>query len=150
MLGAGSLILTGYAQRSPKWTTSIKMAHEDRINDNADSIQGIGTTSGSASWRQGDTPTLSVVDLTFNYGGRERELAWGIFVGRCRSASVPIAPVSNFPEIELIGGGAARVQAQLSVELPTSGQYHLNVYRDRSSQESAIVACGDFKYSAKG
>jgi hypothetical protein len=63
---------------------------------------------------------------------------------------VPIVPISSFPEIELTGGGAARVQAKISFELPTRGQYHLNVYKDRSVDEASVVACGDFRYSAKG
>jgi hypothetical protein len=150
MLAAASLVVTGFTQRPPRWSASVKMVHEDRVNESVDSVRGIGTSSGSATWRQGETPTLSVVDLTFTYGGTERELAWGIFLGRCRSASMAIVPISSFPEIELTGGGAVRVQAQLSFELPKSGQYHLNVYRDRSGEESSIVACGDFKYSAKG
>lgn len=149
MLAAASLAVTGFMQRPPRWSASIKMVHEDRVNENVDSVRAIGGSSGSASWRSGETPTLSVVDLTFSYGGTERELTWGIFVGRCRSASVPIVPVSSFPEIELTGG-TVRVQAQLSLELPHTGQYHLNVYRDRSAEESTLVACGDFKYSARG
>ena len=150
IFGAGSLMLGAYTQRPPRWTASIKMVHEDRVNESVDSVRGIGTSFGSASWTQGETPTISVVDLTFTYGGNERELAWGVFVGRCRSATVPIAPISSFPEIEFTGGGPARVQAQLPIELPKTGQYHLNVYRDRSAEESSIIACGDLKYSAKG
>jgi len=150
MLAAASFMVMGFAQRTPRWSASIKSVYEDRVNESMDSVRAIGGSFGSASWRQGETPTLSVVDLTFTYGGTERELAWGIFVGRCRSASVPIVPISSFPEIEFTGGGAARVQANLSMELPYTGQYHLNVYKDRSGEESSIVACGDFKYSAKG
>jgi hypothetical protein len=150
MLGAALLAVTGFTQKGPKWSASIKMVHEDRLNENVDSVRGIGGTFGAASWRQGETPTISVVDLTFTYGGMERELAWGIFVGRCRSASVSIVPISSFPEIELTGGGGVRVQAQLSFELPKSGQYHVNVYKDRSADQSSLVACGDFRYSAKG
>jgi len=149
MLSVAPLVVGGFAQRPPSWSARIKMVHEDRVNESVDSVRAIGGTFGSASWRQGETATLSVVDLTFTYGGMERELAWGIFVGRCRSASVPIVPISSFPEIEFTGGGAARVEAQLSFELPRTGQYHLNVYKDRSAEESSIVACGDFKYSAE-
>jgi hypothetical protein len=126
------------------------MAHEDRINESIDSVRAIGSAYGSASWRLGDGPEVSVVDLSFTYGGTERELSWAILFGRCRSASLPILPVSSFPEIDFTGGGTIRVQAKLSLELPTTGQYHLNVYTTRTGDESAVVACGDFRYSARG
>jgi hypothetical protein len=126
------------------------MAHEDRINESIDSVRAFGSAYGSASWRQGDGPEVSVVDLSFTYGGTERELSWAILFGRCRSASLPILPVSSFPEIDFTGGGTIRVQAKLSLELPTTGQYHLNVYTTRTGDESAVVACGDFRYSARG
>jgi hypothetical protein len=124
------------------------MVQTDRINESPDSIRG--RSFGAATWTVGETPTLSVVDLTFTNGGDEKDLTWAIILGRCRSAGMPIAPVSSFPEIDASGGGAARVRATLSIELPKSGQYHIDVYKDRAGGEESLIACGDLKYSAKG
>lgn len=148
LAGAASLLVTGVVQKQPKWSSTIKMVHEDRINASPDSLRG--RSFGSATWKAGDTPDLSVVDLTFTYGGQERDLSWAILFGRCRSASLPVLPISAFPELEVTGGGAARATANLQMALPTSGQYHVDIYSDRIGGEEAVVACGDFKYSPKG
>jgi hypothetical protein len=149
ILGVGALILTGFTLKdSPEWTTRLRLVQQDRISESPDSMRG--RSFGSATWKLGETPTTSVVDLTFTYGGEERNLSWAILIGRCRTASLPIAPVSSFPEIEVTGGGAARVTATLPVELPRTGQYHIDVYNDRSGEEGSIVACGDLRFSAKG
>jgi hypothetical protein len=102
---------------------------------------------GSAEWRPGPTSTQSTIDLSFTYGGMERELTWGILFGNCGAASLPVVPTSNFPELELSGVGSTKTNATINLEFPTSGTYHIDIYRDRSGSPESLVACGNLKYS---
>ena len=149
-LGAATLVSSAFAQNPPLWKSTLRMVQEDRISDSPDSVRTHGSAFGSAVWTYGDDPSNSVVELTFNYGGKERDLSWAILFGRCRSASLPIAPLSSFPELNMTGGGPVHVTATLATELPHRGQYHVEIYRDREGGEQAVVACGEFKYSEKG
>jgi hypothetical protein len=159
-LGAGALGLTACSQtvpmngaaepaasvsslREPGWTASIKSVTESHFNV-ADSTRD--RSYGSAQWSRGDRPTLSRVNLAFSYGGTERELSWAILFGSCGTASLPLIPISNFPELEVGGGGHAQVDATLSLELPTSGTYHIDIYRDRRGGAESLVGCGNLKY----
>ena len=149
-LGAAALVLSGFAQDPPHWKSTLRMVQEDRIAESPDSTRGHGSAFGTAIWKYGDNPTATVVELTFTYGGQERDLSWAILFGRCRSASLPVAPLSSFPELNMTGGGTVQVTARLAIELPHRGQYHVEVYRDREGGEQAVVACGEFKDSEKG
>lgn len=159
-LGAGALGITacshtvpieGAAQpaasvsssREPKWTTSIKSVDQNRFNV-ADSTRD--RSYGSAHWSRGDAPTRSRVNLVFAYAGPERDLSWAILFGSCGSASLPVIPRSIFPELDVSGGGSAKVSATLSLEFPTSGTYHIDIYKDRQGGAESLVGCGDLKY----
>jgi hypothetical protein len=149
-LGAATLVFGALNQNAPLWKSSLRMVQEDRISESPDSVRSHGSAFGTAVWKYGDNPSTSVVELTFTYGGQERDLSWAILFGRCRSASLPVAPVSSFPELNMTGGGRVQVEARLATELPHRGQYHVEVYKDREGGEQAVVACGEFKYSEKG
>ena len=127
------------------WTASIRAAPQTAFVS-PDSTRASGY--GSALWRKGALPTNSQIDLVFSYGGSERELTWAIMFGTCGSASLQVVPRSSLPEIELSGGGSARVNAILLVELPTSGNYHVDNYRDRRGGSENLVGCGDFKLAS--
>jgi hypothetical protein len=87
------------------------------------------------------------VHIQFTYTGPERDLSWAILYGNCGAASMMVMPLSGFPEIDLSAGGTAEINAQISTEFPVSGQYRLEIYKDRVGGEEAVVACGELKYS---
>ena len=127
----------------PRWTASIQSVKEDRINVAPDSVRE--KSFGSAQWTRGSGPTLSIINLTFSYSGPERDLAWAILFGPCGSASLPLIPMSNFPELNVNTGGRAQVNATLSVELPASGTFHIDIYKDRAGAVESVVACGNLR-----
>jgi hypothetical protein len=162
-LGATLLFTVGCAQSAPatgaispaaavaisgraRWTTSLRSMGESHIDAPVDSARN--RSFGSAVWTPGANPALSRVDLNFAYGGADRDLSWAILYGRCGSASLPVISKSNFPELDVRGGGIAKVSVSLALEFPTSGSYHIEVYKDRTSENDSIVACGDMKYVA--
>lgn len=125
----------------PKWTAVIRAVAQNRFNA-PDSTRA--TNYGSIQWTRGDIPTRSSVNLVYNYSGSERDLSWAILYGSCGNATLPLMPMSNFPELE-VTAGQANFNSMLSLELPVSGEYHVQVYKDRRGGEESVVGCGNLK-----
>ncbi|MGH9422377.1 MAG: hypothetical protein ACRD3J_20540 [Thermoanaerobaculia bacterium] len=132
----------------PKWTGTIRATIIDKL-DEADttSTQRNYGSHGSLTWTHGATPALSNATIDFTYSATDRELTWGIFFGPCGSATLPVVSLSVFPELEMSSGGHTQVVAALSTELPVSGAFHVEVFRDRSGAPEFSVACGNLKFS---
>jgi len=120
----------------------------DKINeaDTTSSQKNYGSR-GSLTWTHGATPDLSNATIDFTYSGTERELTWGIFFGPCGNASLPVVSLSVFPELEMSSGGHTQVVAALPTELPLTGAFHVEVFRDRTGDPETSVACGNLKFS---
>lgn len=140
--GAPSPSQTVAMSASARWTANIQSVTQSR----GEVVQTTRDRSyGSATWTRGDRPSLTSIALTFNYTGSERYLSWAILSGSCGTPALPIIPMSNFPELEIGGGGRAQVSSSLPVEFPTSGSYHIAVYRSRQQGIDALIACGNLK-----
>jgi hypothetical protein len=98
-------------------------------------------------WTRGSASTLSNVNVVFTHTGPERTLAWAILPGTCGIPALPIIPMSNFPELNVGGGGRAQVTTSLPLEFPTNGSYHIDIYRERRQGADALIACGNLRYS---
>ena len=129
----------------PRWTARLASVMQSR-GDIRQSTQD--KSYGSAEWRDGDAVSLSKVDLVFTYSGNERDLSWAILPGACGSASLPLLPLSNFPELNLVSGGRAQITVTLPIDLPVAGTYHIDIYRDRLGGTESVVGCGNLKYLA--
>lgn len=156
-------MLTGCAQSTPVETAPTPSASADKLASaraqwtaNLQSVtqnrgQVAQTTRdrsyGTASWTRGAAASLSSVNLVFTYTGQERTLAWAILPGSCGSPALPIIPMSNFPELNIGGGGRAQVTTSLPLELPASGAHHVAIYRDRRGGADALIACGNLRFS---
>ncbi len=128
---------------APRWTARLTSVMQSR-GDIRQSTQD--KSYGSAEWTDADVVSLSKVNLVFTYSGNERDLSWAILPGACGSASLPLLPLSNFPELSLAGGGRAQLTATLPIDLPTVGTYHIDLYRDRLGGIESVVGCGNLKY----
>ena len=129
-------------QSPTRWTTTLQQVNEGKF-DRPDSTRD--RSFGSVSWTEGPSPAISRVRLSYTHGGPERDLSWAILFGRCGTASMPVAARSNFPELDLSGGGKADAEITLALELPKSGVYHVDVYKDREGALAGLVACGNLK-----
>ena len=54
--------------------------------------------------------------------------------------------MGSFPELNVGTGGRAQVNGTLSIDLPTTGSYHVDIYRSRQQSMEALVACGNLKF----
>ena len=127
---------------SARWSANIRSVTQSR----ADVAQTTRDRSyGSTTWTHGDGPTLTNINIVFTYAGQERYLSWAILAGSCGAPSLPLLPLSNFPELQIGGGGRAQVTTSLPIEFPTTGSYHVDVYRSRQAGMDALIACGNMK-----
>lgn len=140
---SGERLLAITSTAGPRWTTRFRNVEPSHLNT-GDSTRH--SSYGTAEWTPGSAKTLSNLHLKFAYSGPEQELSWAILYGACGTASLPVIPLSNFPEIDLSSGGNAEVNATVTLEFPSSGTYHAEIYNDRIGGAEAVVACGDLKY----
>lgn len=127
------------------WSGNITAVTES----NADVRQSTrGTGYGNAKLTRGDSPNSTRIDLTYTSGGTsDRYLNWAILPGRCGAGSLPLLPISNFPELTVAGDGRAQTNVMLPMEFPTRGDYHINVYHERQQTLDQVVACGNLRPS---
>ncbi|HEX6576512.1 MAG TPA: hypothetical protein VF042_16205 [Gemmatimonadaceae bacterium] len=158
-LGAGMIAIAGCASsgtsggttaassnvvlgNNARWTSRLQSVTQSR----ADVGQSTRDKSyGEFTWSRGASQSISSFNLVFNYSGQDRFLSWAIVAGSCGSPSLPILPMGSFPELNVGTGGRAQVNGTLSIELPTSGAYHVDIYRSRQQSMEALVACGNLK-----
>ncbi len=127
----------------PKWAANIRTVPQTRFMA-LDTARDI--SSSSVEWFQGERPGVSNINMSFTYAGTEHSLSWGILFGTCGSASMPLLPVSSFPELEVSVGGHIQLSTEISLDLPTSGNYHIDIYRDRRAGVEWLVGCGNLRY----
>jgi hypothetical protein len=128
----------------PRWSGNIRAIVTDKLNE-GDSTRE--RSYGTLLWTPGATSAQSTVKIDFNYSGSARELTWAIFYGPCGNASLPIVTLSDFPELEMSNGGRTSVVAAISTDLPTTGAFHVEIFKDRSGAPEFAVACGNLKFN---
>ena len=141
---APSVSTAGGASASSRWSANIQS-----VTQNTGAVQQTtrDRSYGTATWTHGAAASLSNVNLVFTYTGSERTLAWAILPGSCATPALPVIPMSSFPELNVGGGGRAQVTTSLPLELPSTGTYHIDIYRDRRGGADALIACGNLRYA---
>lgn len=72
-------------------------------------------------------------------GGRH---PWHIHVGQCGSNGGILGPPDAYRPLDVGGNGRAESTAELSLPLPASGQYYVNVHASPNNM-GTIIACGN-------
>jgi|SRR5688500_12142042 len=139
-----SVSTSGGATATARWTANLQPVTQNR---GAVAQTSRDRSYGNATWTQGAGPSLTSVNLVFTYTGQERTLAWAILPGSCGTPALPMIPMSSFPELNVGGSGRAQVSTSLPLELPSTGAYHIDIYRDRRGGADALVACGNLRYA---
>jgi len=78
-------------------------------------------------------------------GGRH---PWHVHRGQCGSDQGIFGPADAYEPLEVQGDGRARGDAELSIALPKSGSYFINVHASARNM-STIVACGNLAPPAR-
>lgn len=72
-------------------------------------------------------------------------LNWAVLPGRCGTGSLPLVGVERFPVIEVGNNGRGQLDGDMSLELPQSGTYHVNVYWSTGQQLSDVMTCANLR-----
>jgi len=94
---------------------------------------------------EGETPR-SRVRLTFTTqtGGTSYTAQWALLQGRCGTGSLPVMAIDNFPQIEVGSNGRAQLDTELALGVPSTGEYHINVYVG-GQQLDNVITCANLK-----
>lgn len=71
-------------------------------------------------------------------------LRWAVLPGRCGSATIPLLGHEQFPPLEMGSMGRGQIEIELPLELPQSGNYHVNVYSGGRELEH-VVTCANLR-----
>lgn len=84
------------------------------------------------------------LNFTSQSGSNSFTVQWALLPGRCGSGGLPPLPIDNFPIIEVGSDGRAQLDTELSLSLPESGEYHVNVYNG-GQELSNVITCANLK-----
>jgi hypothetical protein len=76
------------------------------------------------------------------------ELRWAIAPGACRSGAIPLMPPTSFPDIRM-ANGRGQLDETISLSIPTSGSYHVNIYSGSVTDETGVITCAELKLSQR-
>jgi hypothetical protein len=130
---------------SVQWTGSFQAIQQQA--GNADAPRGRNNASGNvrlvastkASLRA--QITLSAASETSQY------LHWAIVAGRCGSPAIPLLSVNQFPDISM-SNGRGQLNAEVPLELPTSGTYHVDVFWSNGQDQADVMTCANLRMEA--
>lgn len=91
----------------------------------------------------GDNLTRARIELSGPIEDSQ-QLHWAIAPGACRSGTIPLLAVNEFPMIEM-RRGHGELDQTLPITLPASGSYHVNVYTGEGSDESDVMTCAPLR-----
>lgn len=73
-------------------------------------------------------------------------LSWALVPGRCGSSALPVAQVGRFPVIEVGNNGRGQLSAEMALDLPASGAFHVNIYWPGGQQQANdVMTCGNLR-----
>lgn len=107
-------------------------------------VHGLNVASGTVLITAPDERNMHVQINVSGASGDNGTLHWALAPGACRSGSIPLMPVSTFPDIHM-NDGRGDLERTLSIPLPTSGNYHVNVYSADGTDESDVITCAELK-----
>jgi len=94
-------------------------------------------------WMMADaTPEGTRAGITISNATPGGEHPWHIHVGRCGSNGTIFGDAKAYRPLKIGGSGKAEAVARLTVPLPRSGEYYINVHASAANL-GTIIACGN-------
>jgi hypothetical protein len=104
--------------------------------------QASGTVRLRRSERDATRTSVSLVVTTSIQ--ETAPLRWAVLPGRCGSAAIPLLGHEQFPPLEMGSAGRGQIEIDLPMELPQSGNFHVNVYSGGRELEH-VVTCANLR-----
>lgn len=146
LLAAMSVVLSGCGAMSRSSATEMKSSDADARNRwtatlvTPSTLAGAMQVRGVASWASdgnGSKATISISNATA--GGVH---PWHVHQGRCGDNGPVVGNPGAYKALTVGGDGQASENASLSVPLPGSGDYSVNVHAQTSNM-GTIISCGN-------
>jgi len=96
-----------------------------------------------------DYPTRTRIDITIGTPVTNSTVLWALVPDRCGTGGVSVLPVNAFPPIEVGPSGRGEVSAVVPFQLPTQGNFHIDIYESRRATLADVQACAELKLHAK-
>lgn len=92
-------------------------------------------------------PQRTSVALTVSTQLQEpTSLRWAVLPGRCGTGSLPLLGFEQFPPLDVTSSGRGQMEVDISIPLPQSGTYHVNVYSGGTELEN-VLTCANLRRS---
>jgi hypothetical protein len=138
--------VSGCGVMSRNSATEIKDSNADSRNSwNAalvtpSDLSGAMQVRGVANWARNDNESRITIALSNATSGGVHP--WHVHQGRCGDNGPIVGSASAYKALTVGSDGQAHENASLSMQLPQSGNYYVNVHA-QSSNMSVIIACGN-------
>lgn len=96
---------------------------------------------GSA-WMAPGSGDQTLIDISITNAAPGGQHPWQVQMGACGSDHGTLGDAGDYRPLKIGGDGKASQQATVSQQMPTTGQYHVNVYASAANM-STIIACGN-------
>jgi hypothetical protein len=102
--------------------------------------------SGTVRLRQSERgPRRSAISLVVSTSIQDAgALRWAVLPGRCGAPTIPLLAHDQFPPLEMSSSGRGQIDIDLPLELPQSGNYHVNVYSGGTELHN-VVTCANLR-----
>lgn len=135
---------TGGSSGTPRWTATLQQTQQ-RTGELAPTGPQRATGTVLLVPTAAD-PTRMQLQLTISApSNTSTTLRWGIFPGRCGSSSLPLVGIEVLPAIDVGSNGRGQIAAEIPVRLESGSLYHVSVFRDRGTDVSDVLTCGNLR-----
>lgn len=138
--------VSGCGVMSRSSATEIKDSNADSRNSwNAtlvtpSELSGAMQVRGVANWARNDGASKITIALSNATAGGVHP--WHVHQGRCGDNGPIVGEAGAYKALSVGGDGQARENASLSMQLPLSGSYYVNVHAQTTNM-GVIIACGN-------
>ena len=139
-------VVSGCGMMSRSSATEIKDSNADSRNSwNAtlvtpSDLAGAMQVRGVANWARNDNNSRVSVEISNATSGGTHP--WHVHQGRCGDNGPIVGAASAYKPLSVGSNGQARENASLSMQLPQSGNYYVNVHAQTTNM-NVIIACGN-------
>lgn len=148
--GAQPLIVSNQGQPAPltvQW--SGKFANTTKQSGDLTGARGNTGISGDVRLTALTAEQIQAAVKVQNAKADAGDLLWAIVPGGCGSNALPALAVTQFPPISINSFGRGEVTGPVNMPLPTSGQYHVNLYLGHGGDESDVYSCANLKMETR-
>jgi len=103
---------------------------------------GASKVAGTASVAPGSAAGTAVATISITGGTPGATYPWHVHTGKCGPGGGVVGLGSAYKPLTVGADGTAKGTANLSVAVPSSGDFHVNVHAS-SSDMATIVSCGN-------